>query len=214
MIQTPHIKSYASFILGQYYTFHEWSVFLIHVLSSSQTALFLHIDHFKVEYYMLVFSTADLFDEHSEDVQVMHYGVNHFGKTKHFKGQAVIVRCPQDNSFVSNLLRLPGENRVLVVDALGSLDFAFLGDKLATLAIEHNWAGVIINGCVRDVEILKTLPLGILAIGHVPRKTKKLGEGDVLQNVTFFGATVSTSDWIYADENGVLISKIDITASV
>jgi len=159
---------------------------------------------------MSVFTTPDLYDEYGDTLQVMDHGLSHFGKSRYMKGQAVIIRCPEDNSLVGEFLRQSGESKVLIVDAQGSKSFAFLGDNLAISAIKNQWSGIIINGCVRDVEILKTLPFCVMALGHVPRKTKKQGLGCVLSSISLLGAEVSESDWVYADENGVVISKTEI----
>ena len=159
---------------------------------------------------MPVFTTPDLYDEYGDTLQVMEHGLAHFGKSRYMKGQAVIIRCPEDNSLVGEFLRQPGDNKVLIVDAKGSKSFAFLGDNLTISAIKNRWSGIIINGCVRDVEILKTLPFCVMALGHVPRKTKKQGLGSVLSSLTLLGAEVSEGDWVYADENGVVISKMEV----
>ncbi len=164
----------------------------------------------KLELNMAVFTTPDLYDEYGDNLQVMDHGLSHFGKSRYMKGQAVIIRCPEDNSLVGEFLRQPGESKVLIVDAQGSKSFAFLGDNLAISAIKNQWSGIIINGCVRDVEILKTLPFCVMALGYVPRKTKKQGLGSVLSSLTLLGAEVSEGDWVYADENGVVISKMEI----
>lgn len=164
----------------------------------------------KLELNMAVFTTLDLYDEYGDTLQVMEHGLSHFGKSRYMKGQAVIIRCPEDNSLVGELLRQPGDNKVLIVDAQGSKSFAFLGDNLAISAIKNQWSGIIVNGCVRDVEILKTLPFCVIALGHVPRKTKKQGLGSMLSSLTLLGAEVSEDDWVYADENGVVISKTEI----
>ena len=159
---------------------------------------------------MTVFTTPDLYDEYGEALQVMEHGLAHFGKSLYMKGKAVIIRCPEDNSLVGEFLRQPGDNQILIVDAQGSKAFAFLGDNLAISAVKNQWSGIIVNGCVRDVEILKTLPFCVMALGHVPRKTDKQGLGCVLSSLTLLGAEVSEGDWVYADENGVVISKSEI----
>lgn len=156
------------------------------------------------------FSTPDLYDKHGEALQVMHHGLMHFGLKKHMKGQVVIVQCPDDNSLVAESLKQAGDNKILVVDALDSKTFAFLGDNLALFGIENQWAGVVINGCVRDVEILKGLPFCVMALGHTPRKTQKQGKGQYLEQINLLGAKISKNDWLYADENGIVISSVKL----
>ncbi|SET00713.1 ribonuclease E activity regulator RraA [Thalassotalea agarivorans] len=158
----------------------------------------------------MTFSTPDLYDAFQQTVQVAEAGLIHFGCNKPFCGQVVTVECPNDNSLVAQLLKSPGEGKVLVVQAHGSKQFAFLGDNLALAAIKNGWAGVVINGCVRDVEILENLSLGIMALGCMPRKTDKRGLGELGQPAKFLGITISQGDWLYADINGVLISSTSL----
>jgi regulator of ribonuclease activity A len=95
---------------------------------------------------------------------------------------------------------------VIVVDGGGSLRRALLGDQLAEKAVLNGWLGIIINGAVRDVEILATLPLGILALGVIPFKTDKRDVGLQGLPIEIGGTEISEGDWIYADASGVVVS--------
>ena len=89
----------------------------------------------------------------------------------------------------------------------------FDGDLIADAAVKNNWSGVIINGCVRDIEILKTIDIGIQAIGAVPKKSEKLDKGSLREDIRIGDIRISNGNWVYADENGVLISekKLDLS---
>jgi regulator of ribonuclease activity A len=103
-------------------------------------------------------------------------------------------------------VKSPGKGRVLVVDGGGSLRHALLGDMLAAAAAENGWQGLLINGCVRDVEILESIDLGVKALNIHPVKTEKRGEGRLNVNVTFAGATIRSGGYLYADANGVVVA--------
>ena len=153
-----------------------------------------------------MFSTPDLCDDHPDDVRVLAPILRTFGGREAFFGRAVTVSCHEDNSRVKDLAGTPGEGRVIVVDGGGSVRKALLGDIIAQTAADNGWAGLVINGAVRDVEILRTIDLGVQAIAPVPLKTQKLGVGDVDVDVTFGGLTITPGEWIYADANGVVVS--------
>jgi regulator of ribonuclease activity A len=157
-----------------------------------------------------VFTTPDLCDDHPDDVRVLAPVLRTFGGREAFHGQAVTVRCHEDNSRVKDLVGTPGEGRVIVVDGGGSTAKALLGDLLAQKAADNGWAGLIVHGAVRDVEILRTIDLGVKALAAIPLKTEKLGVGDVGVPVTFAGVTIEPGDWVYADANGVIVSTTAI----
>ncbi len=155
----------------------------------------------------------DLCDAHGDDVAVLEPMFSSFGGVEAFGGPAVTVKCFEDNSLVGEQVALPGKGRVLVVDGGGSLRCALLGDNLAQKASDNGWAGVIVYGCVRDVEILAEIDLGVQALAPHPRKSVKKGVGELDVPVTFAGTTIRPGDHVYADANGVICaSKSLITA--
>lgn len=156
---------------------------------------------------MTSFTTPDLFDDHRDNVQVADSGLYHFGKKTTFYGKVVTVTCPEDNSFAADILHENGEGKVLVINGFASKRFAFIGDIMAERALSNGWEGVIINGCCRDIEILATMNLPVMALGSTPRSTLKRGFGDKNQAVTMLGTTIEPNDWVYADINGLIISK-------
>lgn len=110
-------------------------------------------------------TTADLYDRHPEQVQVATSGFCDYGGVYAFWGTIATVQCFEDNSLVRSSLEQPGQKRVLVVDGGRSVRCALLGDQLARIAHTNGWSGLIINGCIRDSEIIKTIDIGIKAVG-------------------------------------------------
>jgi regulator of ribonuclease activity A len=152
------------------------------------------------------YSVPDICDEFIEEISVLEPLFADFGGKEKFSGEIVTIKCFEDNSLVGDAVRSPGEGRVLVVDGGGSLRHALLGDLLAAAAVENGWQGLLINGCVRDVEILESIDLGVKALNIHPVKTEKRGEGRLNINVTFAGATIRPGNYLYADVNGVVVA--------
>jgi regulator of ribonuclease activity A len=149
-------------------------------------------------------ATADLYDEHGEDLQSCDLQFRRYGAMHTFSGPIVTVRCFEDNVLLKSVLSEPGDGRVLVVDAGGSLHVAVLGDMIAKIALTNGWSGIVVNGAVRDVAILNELPIGIKALGSNPRKSKKLGGGDRDIAVQFGSATFQPGHTLYSDEDGIV----------
>lgn len=150
--------------------------------------------------------TPDLCDEFPE-VQVVEPGFNNFGGNKAFGGEIVTVKCFEDNSVVKEQVGQPGNGRVMVVDGGASMRHALLGDMLAEKAASNGWAGLIIYGCVRDVDEIGNTALGVQALGAHPRKSEKRGLGDLNVSVTFHGVTFRPGHYVYADNNGIIVSE-------
>ncbi|GGX77815.1 putative 4-hydroxy-4-methyl-2-oxoglutarate aldolase [Litchfieldella qijiaojingensis] len=129
-----------------------------------------------------------------------------FGGHDAFCGPVRTVKCFEDNSRVKEAVAEPGNGAVLVVDAGGSSRCAMLGDMLAEQAADNGWAGVVMYGCVRDVDVLAETELGIQALGAHPRKSEKRGEGVRDIPVSFAGVSIVPGQWLYADNNGILIA--------
>ena len=155
---------------------------------------------------MAIPSLPDLCDEFGDLLRVAEPVFQHFGAVTAFSGPISTVRCFEDNSFVASQLRSPGEGRVLVVDGEASMNCALVGDQLAAAGVENNWCGVIVNGCVRDVEILSELPIGIMALAPAPRRSVKAQRGDVDIDVSFAGLNFSPGEHLYADRNGIAVT--------
>ena len=151
------------------------------------------------------FRTADLVDRHGEALQSCDLQLRQFGGRRRFHGPVRTVACFQDNVMVRRVLSEPGGGAVLVVDGQGSLHTALVGDLIAGLAQANGWAGLVVNGAVRDVEALGALDIGIKALGSNPRKSAKLGAGQLDVPVTFGGVTFRPGAQLYSDEDGVVV---------
>ncbi len=151
-------------------------------------------------------STPDLCDAHKQ-LRIAQPVFKHFGMKTAFYGEVVTVRCDEDNSKVKELVAQPGEGKVLVVDGGGSLNKALLGDMLCEQAVTNGWQGFVINGCIRDAEIINRLTIGVRALNTIPVKTEKRDQGDINQRVSFAGIDFSAGDYLYADQNGIVVSS-------
>jgi len=158
---------------------------------------------------MSVDSTCDLCDAHKHDdggaFRVLPPVWRDFGGVKRFAGAVSTVKCFEDNSRVREAVSSPGEGRVLVVDGGGSLRRALLGGNLAALAATNGWAGVVVDGCVRDVSELAACDIGIKALAAVPLPTDRRDEGQRDVAVQVQGMWVRPGDWLVADEDGVVV---------
>ncbi|MBV1813289.1 ribonuclease E activity regulator RraA [Pseudomonas viridiflava] len=155
--------------------------------------------------------TPDLCDAYPDLIQVVEPMFSNFGGRDSFGGQIVTVKCFEDNSLVKEQIALDGKGKVLVVDGGGSLRCAMLGDMVAEQASKNGWEGLLIYGCVRDVDMLAQTDLGVQALASHPKKSEKRGIGELNVPVTFGGVTFKPGDYLYADNNGVIISPSPLT---
>ena len=151
-------------------------------------------------------ATADLCDAHAEELQVCEPLFQLYGGRPAFAGAVSTVRCFEDNSRVKEAVESPGAGRVLVVDGGGSRRRALFGGNLGLAAVKNGWAGVILYGCIRDCAELGQLDLGIRALGTMPLRSDKRGEGERDTPVRFAGATFRPGDHVYVDEDGVVVA--------
>lgn len=154
---------------------------------------------------MAGFKTADLYDELGDQLQVCEPGLRDFGGRRSFSGAVETVLCSEDNSRVRECVAQAGHGRVLVVDGGASLHCALLGDLLARKAVDNGWAGIIVNGCVRDVADVAAMPLGVKALAAIPRKSIRKGRGETGVPVSFLGVDFRPGDRLYADEDGIVL---------
>jgi regulator of ribonuclease activity A len=155
---------------------------------------------------MTTISTPDLSDA-APEVGAIELPLRNFGQIRQFGGPAVTIKCHEDNSLVKHCVEEPGRGRVIVVDGGGSRRRALLGDMLAEKAAANGWAGLVINGVIRDVDEIGRTPLGVQALGSCPIKTEKLGVGQRDIDLHLGGVVIAPGDYIYADNNGVIVSK-------
>lgn len=157
---------------------------------------------------MSTISTPDLSDQAGDAIQVLAPILKNFGGRAAFAGRIVTIKCFEDNSLVKAQGQMDGDSKVLVVDGGASPRRALLGDQIALALAEHHWAGIVIYGYVRDVDALAETDLGIQAMGAIPVKTEKRGLGDLNVPVSFGGVRFRPGDWLYADNNGVIVSPV------
>lgn len=132
---------------------------------------------------------------------------SNFGGSVSFAGQITTVKCFEDNSLVREILEQDGGGRVLLVDGGGSLRRALIDAELASLAEENDWEGMVVYGCVREVDELEDMSVGIQALASVPVGAAQQGIGEVDVPVNFGGVTFLPEDYVYADNTGVILSQ-------
>jgi regulator of ribonuclease activity A len=157
-------------------------------------------------------ATCDLCDAHKNDAsgafRVLPPVFRDFGAMPRFAGAVTTIKCFEDNSLVKAAVDSAGEGRVLVVDGGASLRRALLGGNLGAAAARNGWSGVLIDGCVRDVAELALCQTGIRALASVPLPTEKRNEGQRDVAVQIQGIWVRPGDWLYADEDGIVVSAM------
>ena len=155
-----------------------------------------------------LFVLPDLFDANEGIIVAAEPLFGGFGGVSAFYGQIRTIKCFEDNSLVAERVREPGEGAVLVVDGGGSMRCALLGDNLAAAAAANGWAGILIYGCLRDVDEIADMALGIQALAPHPQKSEKRGVGERDVIVRFAGLTFAPDAWLYADANGIGVSPV------
>jgi regulator of ribonuclease activity A len=156
-----------------------------------------------------VFSTCDFCDAHKDDLsgdfRVLSPSFRDYGGISRFCGEVVTVKCHEDNTPVKQAVEREGLGRVLVVDGGGSMRRALLGGNLALSAAQQGWAGLVIDGCVRDLAELRAAEVGIRALAHVPMPTVRQQPGHTHVPVLIQGVWVRPGEWLYADEDGIVV---------
>lgn len=158
----------------------------------------------------MIFKTPDLCDEFETElgktIRVVTPMFQRYGGKTSFSGQIVTLKIFEDNSLVREVFGEDGRGKVLVVDGGGSLRCALVGDQLAILAAKNGWAGAIVYGCIRDSGDINGIDIGVRALNTHPQKSVKKGVGDRNIPVTFGGVTFQPGEYLYADEDGILVS--------
>ena len=154
--------------------------------------------------------TTDLCDQHSDHISIAEPIFNDYGGVTRFHGQIVTVKVFEDNVLVKQTLGTKVSASVLVVDGGGSHRCALLGDMLATMAKENGWAGILVNGCIRDSAEIATINVGVKALNTHPLKSIKRGEGQKDIALSFAGVDFLPGNFLYADEDGVIVSAKEL----
>jgi regulator of ribonuclease activity A len=152
--------------------------------------------------------TADLFDRYSDRVAVCDLQWRSFGALPVFAGPCVPLWSARDHRPVLHMLEQPGEGRVLVVDVDGCLTVGVMGDRLGGLALRNGWAGVVINGVIRDSAAINAMVIGVKALGTTARRAQTPTNGSTSRAVEFGGVRFEPGHWVYADEDAVLVSAV------
>ena len=154
--------------------------------------------------------TADLYDEYGDSLSVFASVFQDFGGIVDFESPMSTLKVHEDNYLVRAALEEPGEGRVLVVDGGGSLRCALVGDKLAALGAQNEWAGIVVFGCIRDAVPISNIQLGVKALATNPRKSIKKGAGDRDITLRFADVFVTPGSYLYADRDGIVLSDREL----
>ena len=155
----------------------------------------------------MIRSICDLSDDHRGKVRAAQGLFRDFGQQLKFHGPITTIHCFEDNALLKSTLGEAGNGRVMVVDGGASMERALFGDVLGSLLLRNGWAGVVINGAVRDVENLRQMPIAVRALGICPTQPNKVGVGERDVVVSFAGVAFCPGHWLYADENGIIVSE-------
>lgn len=157
-------------------------------------------------------TTPDLADANPNNIIAVELQMHSYGKRPSFHGKVVTVKCFEDNSFVKELANTDGTGKVLVVDGGASNRRALLGDMIAANFVKNGWNGIIINGVIRDVEIINSLEFGVKALGSAPIKTDKRNEGQKHIPISFGNAQFTEAHYVYSDASGILVADKNLLA--
>ena len=165
---------------------------------------------------MAALATAEICDTNatqiaSGDLRVLHPVFQIYGQARAFSGPIATLKVFEDNVLVREMLETKGEGRVLVIDGGGSMRCALVGGNLGQLAQSNGWAGMVVNGCIRDVDEINGCDIGVRALASNPLKSNKKGTGEKHVAVYFAGQFIRDGEWLYADSDGILVSKFELS---
>ncbi len=153
------------------------------------------------------FTTADICDVHGKAVEIVAETLHSYGGVDSFSGEIVTILLDKDNSDLVAMLRdEQGNGRVVVVDVYARY-CAIVGDTLMGYALKNGWAGIVINGYVRDTKITKNIEVGLMALGTCPRKSSKIAPSQRDIDLHFGGVSFKVGGYLYADEDGIVVSS-------
>ncbi|MCF8275704.1 MAG: ribonuclease E activity regulator RraA [Flavobacteriales bacterium] len=155
-------------------------------------------------------ATADLCDDHIDKLQVAEPIFIDFGATLSFEGEIHTLKVFEDNTLVRAALEKDGTGKVLVIDGGGSFRCALVGDNLVTLAIKNKWRGIVVYGCIRDSKLISEMEIGVKALNTHPAKSVKRNEGQENIDVRFAGVDFKPGMYLYADEDGIVVSEFQL----
>ena len=154
----------------------------------------------------MTFFTADICDEYSDRVVVLGAGYSNYGGADKCQGEVVTIKLDRNNSDLITLLRdVDGTGKVVVVDA-DQTYYAIVGETLMNFAHQNNYAGIIVNGYIRDTFQIINIPVALYALGTCPRKYIPVTSGKQDVPLVFGGAEFNSGDYLYADTDGVIVT--------
>jgi regulator of ribonuclease activity A len=165
----------------------------------------------------MTFATTDLCDDHPQLLEDGRMAVlppvfRHFGQRPKFCGRVTTLKVFEDNALVRATLEAPGNGNVLMIDGGASMRRALVGGQLALLAQDNGWAGIVVDGCVRDSDEINGCDIGVRALGTHPQKSAKKGVGERNIRIEIGGVAVNPGDWVYADADGIVIAQQKLTS--
>lgn len=160
------------------------------------------------------YNTSALCDIYLDQVDVVEPMFSNFGGSASFAGQLTTIKCFEDNGLIREVLEQDGLGRVLLIDGGGSLRRALIDAELAALAEENEWEGIVVYGCVREVDELEEMSIGIQALASIPVGASNQGIGEVDVPVNFGGVTFLPEDYLYADNTGIILSPEPLNVDV
>lgn len=152
------------------------------------------------------YNTSLLCDLYADTIDVVEPLLTNFGGRNSFAGEVVTIKCFESVGLIYKTLVQNGAGKVLLIDGGGSLRRALVNSDIAELAVENDWEGIIVNGCVREVDFLEELEIGIQAITAIPVGGEDNDIGEVNVPVNFAGVTFLPEDIVYADSTGIILS--------
>ncbi|QJY40909.1 ribonuclease E activity regulator RraA [Vibrio cholerae] len=158
------------------------------------------------------YNTSALCDIYLDQVDFVEPMFSNFGGCASFAGQITTIKCYEDNGVIRETLEHDGLGRILLIDGGGSLRRALIDAELAALAEENEWEGIVVYGCVREVDELEEMSIGIHAIASIPVGATSEGIGEVDIPVNFGGVTFLPEDYLYADNTGIIFSQKPLSA--
>ena len=154
----------------------------------------------------MTFFTADICDEYSEKVTVLGPGYSNYGGAEKCQGEVVTIKLDRNISDLIPLLRdVDGTGKILVVD-VDRAYYAVVGENMMKFAHKSNYAGIIVNGYIRDISLISDIPVALYALGTCSRKYIPVTSGEQDVPLVFGGAEFNSGDYLYADTDGVIVT--------
>lgn len=130
-------------------------------------------------------------------------------------GPEVTVRCtPGDNLGIHVGVTVAPPGSVLVVDVGEERELGFWGEVLTTAAQARGIAGLVIDGCVRDVDALAAHGFPVFSSGVALTGATKEMPGSVNREVVAGDVEVGPGDWVVGDVDGVVVVPHDAVDDV